>query len=62
MANPVVHWELMSKEPARVANFYAKIFGRKVNHVPESTIASSIPADDLARYRSKFSLFTDPRA
>jgi len=35
MGNPVVHWELMSKEPAKVADFYAKIFGWKVNHVPE---------------------------
>ncbi len=25
MGRPVVHWELMSKEPARVADFYAKI-------------------------------------
>ena len=35
MGNPVVHWELMSKDPARVADFYAKTFGWKVNHVPE---------------------------
>lgn len=35
MGNPVVHWELMSKEPAKVADFYARIFGWKVNHVPE---------------------------
>ena len=35
MGNPVVHWELMSKEPAKVADFYAKIFGWKVNHFPE---------------------------
>jgi uncharacterized protein len=34
MGNPVVHWELISKEPAKVADFYAKIFGWKVNHVP----------------------------
>lgn len=35
MGNPVVHWELMSKEPAKAAAFYAKIFGWKMNHVPE---------------------------
>ncbi len=35
MGNPVVHWELMSKEPAKVADFYAKIFGWKVQHRPE---------------------------
>lgn len=35
MGNPVVHWELMSKDPAKVADFYAKIFGWKVDHRPE---------------------------
>jgi predicted enzyme related to lactoylglutathione lyase len=33
--NPVVHWELMSKEPAKVAGFYEKIFGWKIQHRPE---------------------------
>src|SRR5437660_8228647 len=35
MGNPVIHWELMSKEPAKVADFYAKIFGWKIQHHPE---------------------------
>jgi predicted enzyme related to lactoylglutathione lyase len=35
MGQPVVHWELMSKEPGRVADFYAKIFGWKVQHMPQ---------------------------
>lgn len=35
MGNPVVHWELMSKEPAKVAGFYEKLFGWKVQHRPE---------------------------
>jgi predicted enzyme related to lactoylglutathione lyase len=35
MGNPVVHWELMSKEPAKVAEFYARIFGWQVDHRPE---------------------------
>ena len=35
MGQPVVHWEFMSKEPAKVADFYAKIFGWKVQHRPE---------------------------
>jgi len=35
MGNPVIHWELMSKAPGRVADFYAKIFGWKVEHRPE---------------------------
>ena len=35
MGNPVVHWELMSQEPAKVAGFYEKLFGWKVQHRPE---------------------------
>ena len=35
MGNPVVHWELMSKDPSKVSDFYAKIFGWKVRHIPE---------------------------
>ena len=35
MGNPVVHWELMSKEPEKVSQFYARIFGWKVDHRPE---------------------------
>lgn len=35
MGNPVVHWELMSRDPAGVASFYEAIFGWKVRHEPE---------------------------
>ena len=35
MGSPVVHWELMSKDPARLSAFYEKIFGWKVQHRPE---------------------------
>jgi predicted enzyme related to lactoylglutathione lyase len=35
MGLPVVHWEMMSKDPAAVSDFYAKIFGWKVQHRPE---------------------------
>ena len=35
MGRPVVHWELMSKDPAKVSAFYEKIFGWKIQHVPE---------------------------
>jgi predicted enzyme related to lactoylglutathione lyase len=35
MGRPVVHWELMSKDPAKVAAFYEKIFGWKIQHRPE---------------------------
>ena len=35
MGKPVVHWELLSKDPAKVAQFYEKIFDWKIQHVPE---------------------------
>ena len=35
MGRPVVHWELMSKEPEKVSAFYEKIFGWKIKHMPE---------------------------
>ena len=35
MGSPVVHWELMSNDPARVSAFYEKIFGWKIQHIPE---------------------------
>jgi len=35
MGNPVVHFELMSKNPVKVSDFYAKTFGWKVKHMPE---------------------------
>src|SRR5437868_13745125 len=35
MGRPVVHWELMSKEPENVSAFYEKIFGLKIKHMPE---------------------------
>lgn len=35
MGRPVVHWELMSKDPAKVSAFYEKIFGWKIEHNPE---------------------------
>jgi len=34
MGRPVVHWELMSKDPAKVASFYESIFGWKIDYVP----------------------------
>ena len=52
MGNPVVHWELMSKNPEKVSKLYAKLFGwtgGKI-HVEEQKV----------RGMGKFSLFTDP--
>lgn len=35
MGRPVVHFELMSKDPAKVADFYARIFDWRIDHRPE---------------------------
>ena len=35
MGRPVVHWELMSKDPEKVAAFYEQIFGWKIQQMPE---------------------------
>ena len=35
MGQPVVHFELMSKDPAKVSDFYAKLFGWKIRNMPE---------------------------
>jgi len=35
MGRPVVHFELMSKAPEKVAEFYEKIFDWKIQHHPE---------------------------
>lgn len=48
MGRPVVHWELMSKEPAKLAAFYEKIFDWRIRHMPDSTTAWSIPAGRAA--------------
>jgi len=34
MGNPVMHWELMSKEPEKLAAFYESLFGWKITHMP----------------------------
>ncbi len=35
MGCAVVHWELWSKDPAKVSDFYARVFDWKVQHMPE---------------------------
>lgn len=35
MGRPVVYWEMMSKDPANVAAFYAKVFDWTVEDVPQ---------------------------
>jgi uncharacterized protein len=35
MGLPVVHFEMMSKDPAGVSDFYARLFGWKVKHLPQ---------------------------
>lgn len=33
--SPVVHWELMSKDPETISEFYEQIFGWNIEHMPE---------------------------
>src|SRR5689334_11960341 len=35
MGRPVVHWELMSKEPAKIAAFYERVFDWTIQDRPE---------------------------
>src|SRR5262249_31316585 len=35
MGRPVVYWELMSKDPGKVSDFYQKVFDWKIQHLPE---------------------------
>ncbi|HZP85310.1 MAG TPA: VOC family protein [Burkholderiales bacterium] len=35
MGRPIVHWEFMSKDPAKVADFYEKLFGWKIQYLPD---------------------------
>lgn len=35
MANPVVHWELWSKDPAKCSQFYAGVFGWNIQAMPQ---------------------------
>jgi predicted enzyme related to lactoylglutathione lyase len=34
MGQPVVHWEFWSKDPDRLSQFYAHVFGWEVQHLP----------------------------
>ncbi len=35
MGQPVVHWELWSKEPEKVSEFYSLVFDWSIQHIPE---------------------------
>jgi predicted enzyme related to lactoylglutathione lyase len=35
MGKPVIHWELMSQDPAKLSEFYEKVFEWKIQHIPE---------------------------
>ncbi len=35
MGNPVVHFELWSQEPAKMAEFYREVFAWRIQHIPE---------------------------
>jgi len=34
MGQPVVHWELWSKNPEKISEFYRKAFGWEIQHIP----------------------------
>jgi predicted enzyme related to lactoylglutathione lyase len=35
MGTPVIHWEFWSKDAAKVSDFYAKVFGWKIQNQPQ---------------------------
>jgi predicted enzyme related to lactoylglutathione lyase len=35
MGQPVVHWELWSKNPGKLSDFYEKVFSWNIRHIPE---------------------------
>jgi uncharacterized protein len=35
MGQPVVHWELWSKNPEKISDFYQRVFEWKIQHLPE---------------------------
>src|SRR5947208_14910268 len=35
MGRPVIHRELLSKDPAKLSDFYEKVFAWKIQHFPE---------------------------
>lgn len=35
MGRPVVHWEFWSEDPAKISDFYQKVFGWEIRHIPD---------------------------
>jgi uncharacterized protein len=35
MGRPVIHWELLSKDLAKISDFYEKVFDWNIQHIPE---------------------------
>jgi uncharacterized protein len=35
MGQPVVHWEFWSEDPAKISDFYQKVFGWQIRPIPE---------------------------
>ena len=59
MGNPVVHWEMLSKDPAKVSAFYEKVFGWKIHQCrdrvafgPARSSSLSLPPRRAAAARS----------
>ena len=66
MGNPVVHWELLSKDPAKLSAFYEKVFAWKIQHRPElnyrivDTGGEVLIEEQEVPGMGRFSLFKDP--
>ncbi len=35
MGQPVVHWEFWSEDPEKISEFYQRVFGWEIRHIPE---------------------------
>jgi len=48
MPHPVVHWEMLSGDPARTAAFYEKVFDWKVEYMPQINYRMVVPGENAA--------------
>ena len=59
MGRPVVHWELMSKDPAKVSDFYARIFDWNRRKIVDAGGEIHVEEQEVPGM-GWLSLFTDP--
>lgn len=46
MGCPVVHWELWSKDPQKMSDFFSKVFDWQLNHIPELNYHMAMPGGE----------------